>query len=321
MRVAPEHQLIAAVVRFSAEVHGMAKPAKMNFYFRAPGEKTILRVGFENADQNAIDVKPYDDEDGLSYEQLKPLGEYAIAWTEALHVGEDNGGRVFRNSGRTWKVRVILAQEPEFDFPTYHVWYSSPIGPPVVDVLLDATTGASEFDPSVRFSQAKSRARSALGGPVDLVTASASWSSSSALPTGFGTDRPTTVGLTFVRSDVAADLRSASVFFAAGGIQPQIRRFDLPKRPPAIAGDVDLIRAFAAVEEAGGRALREQWTRDGLGAWQAFANAGSLELPGQVLPSAPDNMSVTVSYQTALGDRAPVVFRYDLATKRVTRVS
>jgi hypothetical protein len=32
-------------------------------------------------------------------------------------------------------------------------------------------------------------------------------------------------------------------------------------------------------------------------------------------------MYVTVSYQTALGDRAPVVFRYDLATKRVTRVS
>lgn len=241
-RVAPEDQLIAAVVRFSADAHGMAKPAKMNFYFRATGERTILRVGFENADQNTMDVKPFDDEDGLAYEQLQPLGEHAVAWTEALQVGEDNGGRVFRNSGRTWQVRVILSQEPEFDFPTYHVWYSPPIGPPIVDVLLDARTGASEFDPTVRLAQAGNRARTALGGPVELVSASASWSSSSASPTAYGTDRPANVGLSFTRSDLVGDLRVATVFFGAAGIQTQTRSGELQRRPPAIVGDVDLAR-------------------------------------------------------------------------------
>ena len=48
-RLQPSAELVAGVVRFTAGAHALAKPEKINFYFREPGSPTILRVGFVGA--------------------------------------------------------------------------------------------------------------------------------------------------------------------------------------------------------------------------------------------------------------------------------
>jgi len=314
-RVAPGDELIAAVVRFRSDAHALARPQKMNFYFRPPGDKTILRVGFENADQNTMDVKQYDDEDGLAYDELRPLGEWTVPWTDALRVGEDHGGRALRLGGRAWVLRVVLSQLPDFDTPTYQVRYSPPTGATLLETVVDARTGASEFDAALRFTQARGQARAELGGPVDLIAASASWNSVGQTTSAFGVDRPSNVGLTFMRSDVSADLRTATITFTPSGVQ--VLRRNATGRPPALK-DIDIVGAFAAVENAGGRAVREQWGREGVTAWTAFATIGDLGvgviIPGVTLPDA-----VAVTY-TGGGSGRSAAFRYDIVTGAVQRI-
>src|SRR5207237_371059 len=82
-RVEPGDELLAAVVRYASEAHALAKPQKYNFYFRSQGSFEIVRVGFPDTDQNAMEVR-HDDEDGLDYAALQPLGPWAVTGDRAL---------------------------------------------------------------------------------------------------------------------------------------------------------------------------------------------------------------------------------------------
>src|SRR4029079_494850 len=110
---------VAGVARYAAESHGIAKAQTYNFYFRSKGVSATLRVGFPDADMNAMEVK-LDDEDGLSYQLMQPLGAVGIPASKALQVAEDQGGRLYRTA-RTWLTRIVVSQDASLPYPTYRI--------------------------------------------------------------------------------------------------------------------------------------------------------------------------------------------------------
>jgi peptide/nickel transport system permease protein len=309
-RVEPGDQLLAAVVRYGSDSHALAKPQKLNFYFRSRGIFEILRVGFPDADQNAMEVQ-HDDEDALSSRSMSPLGAWSVPPSGALEVAEDRGGRAFRNSSRSWFVRVLLAQQGNLPDPSYRVSYfsSNSLSTPNVDLLVDATSAVES--PGLRFAEATVRAESALGGPVVLVRADASWRTTGVPNPGFGTERPQAFGFAFMRSDQQNDTRVANVGYGLFGptniATGQVFVGSASARQPPLDSTPDLPAAFAAVEREGGRALREQWVGEGTSEWSASAQA----------PGDGRTTSVVVGYFRPVG--ASVTFRYDTVTGRVER--
>jgi peptide/nickel transport system permease protein len=307
-RVEPGDELIAAVVRFRSDSHALAKPEKINFYFRSRGIFEILRVGFPDADQNAMEVQ-HDDEDGVRANVLGRLDGWSIPLDRAIATGEDEGGRGFRNNSRGWLVRVVLAHQSVLPVPTYRVMYSAPSADsaPNVEVLIDATSGAVGTR-ELRMAEATLRAESALGGPVALTQATARWSARDPqIPGAFDADMPVGSFYTFIRADLPTDRRTAFVGFGSfrqAGVSAGVGSSSVRATP--IGGTIDLEAAFAAVEAQGGRALREEWSRAGASQWTATADVG--------------NDGVASSVRVVYG--APsrqATFRYDIGTGRVER--
>jgi peptide/nickel transport system permease protein len=302
-RVEPGDELLAAVVRFRSDSHALAKPQKLNFYFRSRGIFEIVRVGFPDADQNAMEVQ-HDDEDALDFKMMAPLGSWSTSVPRALERAEEEGGRAFRTSSRTWLVRVVLTHQSALPVPTYRVLYSSPnaISDPNVEVLVDAAN-AGEDTPELRLAFAKVRAEAALGGPAGLVSVNAAWHSTTAPQGGPGPERPGSVRYSFMRSDTTDDRRVA--FVSSSG--PLVFGTALPgQRPLPVPIDID--GAFRAVERAGGVALRDEWARQGSPDW--FANAFTGIREGRVV--------VEVTYIRAQGTGS-ASFRLDVATGQVER--
>jgi peptide/nickel transport system permease protein len=306
-RVEPGGELVAAIVRYRSDSHALAKPEKMNFYFRSHGIFEILRVGFPDADQNAMEVQ-HDDQDGIHVNVLRSLDEWSVPLERALAIGEQ-AGRVFRNSSRGWLVRVVLTHQTAVRVPTYRVMYSPPSAEssPSIDFLIDAVTG--EFDTrELRFAEATLRAESALGGPVALARATARWTARNPqIPGGFDADMPVGSFYTFVRADLPADRRTALVGFGSfrqAGVSASVGSSTVRATPIGVTIDLEVV--FAAVEAQGGRALREEWSRAGALQWTATAEVG---IDGVA-------SSVRVSYGAP---SRQATFAYDIATGRVER--
>ena len=305
-RVEPGDELLAAVVRYRSDSHALAKPEKMNFYFRSRGIFEILRVGFPDADQNGMEVL-HDDEDALDYKLMAPLGAWSMTVPRALELGEEAGGRAFRTSSRGWLARVVLTHQGALPVPTYRVMYSSPtaISEPNVDVLVDAAHDGAET-PELRRAFATIRAQAALGGPVALVGASANWRAAVGTQAGFGIERPVSVRYSFIRADVATDTRVATVSAGFGSGPVVIGSASVRQTP--LPDTVDIESVLGAVERQGGAELRETWSRQGNSDWSANAftdlRSGTL--------------AIVVTYVQLPGPGF-VPFRYDLATGRVER--
>jgi hypothetical protein len=308
-RVEPGDELLAAVVRFRSDSHALAKPEKLNFYFRSHGIFEIVRVGFPDADQNAMEVE-HDDEDGVRATVLERLDGWSISLDRAIATGEDEGGRGFRNNSRGWLVRVMLAHQSSLPVPTYRVLYSAPAAgsSPNVEVLIDAVTGAVGTR-ELRMAEATLRAESALGGPVALTHATARWTARNPqIPGGFDADMPVGAFYTFIRADLPTDRRTAFVGFGSfrqAGVSAGVGSSTVRATPIGVTVDLEVV--FAAVEAQGGRALREEWSRAGVSQWTATADVG---IDGVA-------SSVRVSYGAAPSRQA--TFRYDIATGRVER--
>jgi len=302
-RVEPGDELLAAVVRFRSDSHALAKPEKLNFYFRSRGIFEILRVGFPDADQNAMEVQ-HDDEDALDFKAMKPLDTWSTSVPRALERAEDDGGRAFRNSSRTWLVRVVLTHQNAFPSPTYRVMYSSPnaISDPNVEVVVDATNDGADT-PELRLAFAAIRAEAALGGPVGLVSVNASWRSATSPQAGFGVERPVILRYSFMRSDSTEDRRVAFV----GSSGPVTFGSATPGQRP-LPGPVDVEGAFNSVELLGGKAVRDQWSREGRADW--FANASTELRDGK--------LTVLVTYSQAPSPGL-ATFRYDVVAGGVER--
>jgi len=205
-------------------------------------------------------------------------------------------------------VRVVLTQEPELGIPLYRALYTSGsiVGLPSVDVAIDANSGAPPAS-DVQFALARLQARTALGGPVVLISANAFWRSDSPPQfTGFGVDRPVSMFYAFMRSD-QDDRRTVSVSF---GERSQVSVGQTTVRPTPLPETSDVPSVFALVETMGGRQVREGWAREGTPQWTASAF-----IIAQV-GSAP---FVRVEYLRAFPLQGGAEFRYDIATGQVTR--
>lgn len=306
-RVEPGDELIAAVVRYSSESHALAKPEKFNFYFRSSGVTRTIRVGFPDADANAMEVMR-DIEEQLDANSLRALDQWSLPYDRALEAGEDGGGRGFRTNSRTWVVRVVLTHESTLPVPTYRVLYSSQAAataPPNVDVVVDASREGEETS-ELRQRFAALRAEAALGGPVALTSVNAGWSSAAA-GHGGDADRAGTVRYSFVRSDITTDLRVAIVTSGAAGGPVVIGSASV--RPPPLPAALDIEAAFRAVERAGGASVREQWAREGSTSWVANALTNRQD----------EDLSVVITYQRLPGPGTLATFRYDVRTGEVRR--
>jgi hypothetical protein len=175
---------------------------------------------------------------------------------------------------------------------------------PIVDVLVDASRVGPETA-EFRLAFATLRAESALGGPVALVSASAGWSAAGAQG-GHGVDQPGSLRYSFVRSDLPNDLRVASV--GTLGAFGQIAVGSTTVRQPPLPAGFDIERSFAAVERAGGAAVRGQWSREGAPDWGANAFT---DLRGQTVV-------VLVQYFRARGTGS-AIFLYEVGTGEVRR--
>ncbi len=301
-RVEAGAPLLAGVARYSAESHGIAKAQTYNFYFRSKGVSATLRVGFPDADLNAMEVK-LDDEDGLSYQLMQPLGAIGIPASRALQLAEDQGGRSYR-AARTWLTRIVASQDESLPYPTYRVSYAAPqaISTPAIDILLDARTGNADA-PEFRSATARLRAEVLLAGTVALSGVSAQWRSSSALNVpGFGAEKPTSLTYSYVRPDLPNDLRVVSVTSDVGGRSGAFVNTVIPRQQP-LAMPVDIEAVFAAVERGGGSTVRAEWGRD----WQAGASTVSFA----------GHLQVRISYSR--GGPPLATFSYDVATGAITR--
>jgi peptide/nickel transport system permease protein len=303
-RVEAGAPLLAGVILYSAESHGLAKAQKYNFYFRSKGVTATLRIGFPNADQNAMEVK-LDDEDGLSYQLMRPLGEIGIPAGKALQLAEDQGGRFYRTA-RTWVTRIVVSQDESLPYPTYRVSYAAPqaLSSPAIDVLLDARTGNADA-PEFRLATARLRAEVLLAGPVALSGVSAQWTSSSAPNrVTYGTEKPANVTYGYIRPDLPNDLRVVSVIYGdVGGRNGAFVNTVSPRQRP-LDTVVDIEAAFAAVERSGGADARARLGTDWVASAFTQTFTGKLEVSVSYLPQ----------------NAGPIaVFSYDVATGQVTR--
>lgn len=302
--VEPGAPLVAAVVSLRSDAHGLERPSKYNFYFRSNGPTAYWRVGFPDADQNAMETKR-DVEDGLQLDAMPALDAAGVvSWDRALSVAERDGGAQYRASTRTWLVRLVLAKDPASDVVYYRAMYTSgsTTGAPSVDAFVDALTGTSATA-RLRDAGLRLRAQDALGGPVALVSATGYWHPMD-VNGGFGTAQPASVFETFVRADLPDDRRVARVY--TGPQQPFVGAE--PQRPRALSMYVELQVVFDRVEAGGGAALREEWARTGRSAWQATVTE-------QVSSGA---TVITVRYD--IYPSLSATFAYDPETGSVTRV-
>lgn len=310
-KMEPDAPLIAAVVRLESGTHGIERPDIINFYFRSKGVTPMIRVGFPNADQNAMEVKR-DDQDGIVYDALTPLAGWRTDWRDALAKAEDNGGRTYRTGARAWEVRLVLSSDFAIGYPIYRVAYGAPTssGAPSVSVLVDARTGDANT-PALRFAAARLSAEALLGGDVALAVASAVWAPSTPGGGGLGPLSPASVDYSFVRADAPNDRRLATVSFRGGSPSVNLGTTSLPQQPlRPLSRSIDLDAAFSAVQSHGGADVMALWDRDGVRLWSISAIA---RMDGA-------SLVVTVTYQRRdVSGTIDAVFSYDVSTGEVTR--
>ena len=296
VRVEPRAELVAAVVRFSSTAHGLGRPQRLNYYFKAPGERAILYVGFPDADGNAADVKRFFDDDGLPTDALQPLGEWRATWQDALASAERRGGTSFRNGSQSYTVQVILEQREGWPAPLWHVAYRKlPTDNPTLDLPVDALSGAAEVSFPLYRLDAEARARQALGSPPTLLGKSATWFSPGygAVQQAGGPPANPAAAASRTFAFTGEDSRGRGYalvgYNTAAGYVPQgsprwlpsLRQRPrtvpasplpdtLPEPAEPLVGEWELDDVYRLVEESGGRAIREGWEREGGRQWNVF---------------------------------------------------
>ena len=301
-RERPGSVLVASVVRFTSDAHGLDRPQKLNYYFVDP-DGTTLRVGYVDADPNAAEVVRFHDEDDLGeVPRLPPVEPATAPWQDALGRAERVGGNAYRSTVRAWITRVVLVQSG--NGPRYRVRYGPLFGPPNVDVAIDARTGAPV--PLVeRIGDSLRTVERELGATPVLLRVSATWRPAAAGISGFGADAPALAFYDFGRGDGTGRVLQVSITLTGAA-----QVFDFPgQKPPPLGEPSDPQVLFERVEEAGGRALRGEWARVSAGDWSA---SGTLAL-------VDGRQRFTVFYRA--GTNRTAEFRLDVASGEVERVS
>jgi peptide/nickel transport system permease protein len=276
----PGARFVAGVVVFSSEAHGLDRPAKLNYYFVDP-RGSSLRVGYPDGDPNQAELRFLEDDDGLGdVSSFAPLDETEITWQDALALGEQNGGKLYRSTARSWLARVILRQFP--DGPVYRVRYGPTTSAFTIETAIDARTGSLDLPLPARLGDIWDQITRRLGAEPILVRVGATWSSPFSNG-GFGPDRPVSRAYYFARA-VGTDVVGVSI--RQGGVVEFVPA-PFPKTQ-SLGNAPELQTLFAKVEDAGGRELRAAAERAGSRQWFVF---GSLFL-------SDSGLTFTAQYQT-----------------------
>jgi peptide/nickel transport system permease protein len=116
---------VAGIARFT-EAHGLSRPERLTYYYKNPRTNEILRITFANADSLSIDVRKYEEEDGIDYRDLKTIPSRPISYDVPIAATEASGvGPAFRAAQPNYVIRAILTWPATSDGPIYDVVYGS----------------------------------------------------------------------------------------------------------------------------------------------------------------------------------------------------
>lgn len=120
----PGSQLVAGVVRFSSQAHGLDRPQRLTYYFRNERNE-VLRIAFDGGDRLTIVVRPYETEDEIDFASLKPLPSGVIGWDRPVLAAEPTVGSSFRRANPSYLMRAIVTWPEHRDTPVYEVTYGT----------------------------------------------------------------------------------------------------------------------------------------------------------------------------------------------------
>jgi peptide/nickel transport system permease protein len=294
-RERPGSVLVASVMRFGSEAHGLDRPEKLNYYFVDP-EGQSLRVGYVDADASAAEVRRFADDDGLgAVSSLAPLDDSVIRWPEALAIAERQGGETYRSLRRVWFLRIVLQQSSIG--PIYRVRYGGNAVSPGFEIPIDARTGNTNLPMDIRLGPTFNELRQRLGGDPVLARMTSTWRVSG--PTaGFGPKAPSGWRYDFIRADGGDQ---TWIVMLGVGRPAELRSVGGPG-PAPLSELIEVQPLFDQIEAFAGRSLRGRW-----GDWFA---SGTLERVN-------GELRFTVLY-FAGPERAQ--FQMDVATARIQRV-
>jgi peptide/nickel transport system permease protein len=120
----PGSRYVAGVVRFSSEKHGMERPEKLTYYFENDGGE-VLRISYERADPLAAEIRQYEEEDGIDYDNLMEISGPTVDYAPVLVDADHQGGSRWRLSAPHYRVRIVLTQPRDSEVPRYYVTYGT----------------------------------------------------------------------------------------------------------------------------------------------------------------------------------------------------
>jgi peptide/nickel transport system permease protein len=299
-RERPGSHLVASVVRFGSQAHGLDRPEKLNYYFVDP-EGLTLRVGYGDAEANAAQVVRFEDDDGLgAVATFAPLADPVIGWQEALARAEREGGEIYRSVRRGWTVQVILYGSPIG--PIYRVRYAVNAASPGFEVPIDARTGSTNLPMAIRLGPTFDDLRQRLGGDPILARINLTWRRSG-LNGGFGAKAASAWRYDFISASGGTGYWS--VTFGVGRPAEVLMRSG--PLPAALADPIEVQPLFDKIEASVGQSLRSNWAAQNVTDWVAD---GSLE-------RVSGELRFTVLY---VGGTERIAYQMDVATARIQRV-
>lgn len=126
-RTWPGSALVAAVARYVSP-RDFSQPERLTYYFRNE-RNDVLRVTFNDADRFSADVRPYESQDGLELEALRPLEGSFASYQGAASYANGHGGGELRAATRAPLYRVVLTWPPGSAAPTYDVRIGNDLNP------------------------------------------------------------------------------------------------------------------------------------------------------------------------------------------------
>jgi ABC-type dipeptide/oligopeptide/nickel transport system permease subunit len=302
-RERPGSVLVASVIRFSSDAHGLDRPEKLNYYFVDPAGAGF-RVGYVDADALHGEFRALEDDDDIGdYVRFQRVGAPGTDWRHAFAVAESSGGNLYRLTARSWMSRIVLRQSSEG--PMYRVRYGGATGAVALEVAVNGSDASSHVPLDFRLGAGYDQMLRRLDGDPALIAVGAMWSALG-LNGGFGSAGPAALLYDFARSDRQGTIVRVTLLSNGTTQVTAVGQTAAATHPVIAMADPPLQDLFREVDGGGGRQVREEWQRSGL-AWSAHGSFGGTPTPTEFV----------VVYTTQ--DRV-ARFSFDLVTRRVTRL-
>lgn len=121
----PGSAFVAGVARFTV-AHGLDRPERLTYYFRNTRTNELMRITFANADALSVDVRKFEEEDGIDFDGLSTLPSRLLSYDVPIAKTEASGrGPRFRAANPNYIIRAILTWPPGSGRPIYDVVFGA----------------------------------------------------------------------------------------------------------------------------------------------------------------------------------------------------